>query len=63
MNNENMNNKLSNQFKRAPGSLTKQDLINTPSSFKEKINQLIKKIGNDYVDIIENDLSIFEELM
>jgi len=37
--------------------------IDTPSSFKDKINQLINKLGNDYVDIIENDLSILEELM
>ena len=36
--------------------------IDTPSSFKDKINQLINKLGNDYVDIIENDLSVLEEL-
>ena len=36
--------------------------IDTPSSFKDKINQLINKLGNDYVNIIENDLSVLEEL-
>lgn len=37
--------------------------LDTPSEFKEKINNLINGIGNGYVDIIENDLSIFETLM
>jgi hypothetical protein len=37
--------------------------LDTPSEFKEKINNLINAIGNGYVDIIENDLSIFETLM
>ena len=37
--------------------------LDTPSEFKEKINNLINGIGNGYVDIIENDLSIFEDLM
>ena len=32
-------------------------------NFIEKINNLIKKIGNDYINIIENDLSILEELL
>lgn len=31
--------------------------------FKNKINKLINKLGNDYVDIIENDLGILEELL
>jgi len=31
--------------------------------FKEKINNLINKCGTNYVDIIESDLSLLEELM
>ncbi|MBE6149369.1 MAG: hypothetical protein E7170_01435 [Firmicutes bacterium] len=31
--------------------------------FKNKINSLIKKIGPDYVDMIENDLGLLEELL
>ena len=37
--------------------------LDTPSEFKEKIDNLIKNVGSDYVDVIENDLSIFEDLM
>ena len=37
--------------------------LNTPFEFKEKIDTLIKSIGNGYVDIIENDLSILEKLL
>jgi len=37
--------------------------IDTSLSFREKINQLINKLGNDYVNIIENDLSVLEELL
>lgn len=33
------------------------------NEFMDKINNLIKKIGDDYVDIIENDLSMLEELL
>lgn len=35
----------------------------SPSEFKYKINNLIKEIGSDYIEIIENDLSIFEKLL
>lgn len=31
--------------------------------FKDKINNLVNKLGIDYVSIIENDLSILEELL
>lgn len=34
-----------------------------PMEFEEKINRLIFKLGINYVDIIENDLSILEELL
>ena len=37
--------------------------LDTPSEFKNKIDNLIKELGNDYVDIIENDLSILENLL
>ena len=33
-----------------------------PQSFKEKINNLIEKLGSDYVNIIENDVSYLENL-
>ena len=32
------------------------------NEFVEKINKLINKLGQNYVEIIENDLSILEEL-
>ena len=31
--------------------------------FKEKFDSLINKLGNNYVDMIESDLSLLEELM
>ena len=34
--------------------------LDTPSVFKNKIDNLIKELGYDYVDIVENDLSILE---
>ena len=37
--------------------------INTPNEFKEKINNLIMSVGNGYVDVIENDLSILERIL
>ena len=37
--------------------------LDTPSEFKNKIDNLIKELGNDYVDIIEKDLSILENLL
>ena len=37
--------------------------LDTPSVFKNKIDNLIKALGYDYVDIIENDLSILEQLL
>ena len=37
--------------------------LDTPSIFKNKIDNLIKELGNGYVDIIENDLSILEKLL
>lgn len=33
-----------------------------PNSFKEKMNNLIKTIGPNYVEIIENDVSYMENL-
>lgn len=37
--------------------------IEFPQQFKNKIDELIKKIGIYYVDKIENDLSLLEELL
>lgn len=37
--------------------------IEFPHQFKNKINLLIKKIGINYVDKIEDDLSLLEELL
>ena len=37
--------------------------IDSPSSFKEKIDKLILKLGSDYDEIVGNDLSILEELL
>ena len=36
--------------------------IEEPIIFKEKINKLINKLGNNYINLIENDLSKLEEL-
>ena len=36
--------------------------IDEPSYFKNKLNKLILNLGVDYVNIIENDISILEEL-
>ena len=33
------------------------------TEFKTKINNLISKLGINYIDIIENDLGILEELL
>ena len=37
--------------------------LDTPTEFKNKIDNLIKELGYGYVDIIENDLSILEKLL
>ena len=37
--------------------------LDTPSEFKDKFDKLINKLGDNYVDIIENDLFILEELL
>ena len=37
--------------------------LNTPSEFKDKFDKLINELGDDYVDIIENDLFILEKLL
>ena len=37
--------------------------LDIPTEFKNKIDNLIKELGYDYVDIIENDLSILEQLL
>ena len=37
--------------------------LDTPSEFKNKIDNLINELGPDYVDIIENDLSVLEQLL
>lgn len=36
--------------------------IREPESFKEKIRELVIKLGINYVEIIENDLGLLEEL-
>lgn len=36
--------------------------IQTEKEFKVKINKLINKIGDNYVEIIENNLDLLEEL-
>ena len=35
----------------------------TSLEFKNKFDNLIREIGNNYVDVIENDLSILEKLL
>ena len=37
--------------------------INDNKTFKNKIDSIIKKIGPDYVNIIESDLGLLEELI
>ena len=37
--------------------------INTPSYFREKVNELINELGSNYIDIIENNLFVFEKLL
>lgn len=37
--------------------------LDNPSSFKEKMDKLILRIGDDYNENIGNDLSILEELL
>ena len=37
--------------------------LDMPSEFKRKIEKLIKEIGHNYVEVIENDLSILEKLL
>ena len=37
--------------------------INDNKTFKNKIDGLIKKLGPDYVNIIESDLGLLEELL
>ena len=37
--------------------------VNDNEIFKQKINSLVKKIGPDYVYLIENDISILEEII
>ena len=34
-----------------------------PNEFKNKINALCKRLGNDYVEILQNDISLFEEII
>lgn len=36
--------------------------IDEPIYFKNKLNKLVLNLGIDYVNIIENDISILEEL-
>ena len=38
-------------------------LLFIDSDFKTKIDSLIFKLGPDYVEIIENDLSLLEEIL
>ena len=33
------------------------------SNFKNKMNNFIEKLGFDYIDKIENDISLLEELL
>lgn len=37
--------------------------INDNKTFKNKIDRLIKKIGLDYINIIENDLGLLEDII
>ena len=37
--------------------------INDNKTFKNKIDGLIKKIGHDYINIIENDLGLLEDII
>lgn len=37
--------------------------INDNKTFKNKIDSLIKRIGPNYVNIIENDLGLLEEII
>lgn len=34
-----------------------------PEEFKRKIDKLIEKIGENYVEIIQNDIGLLEELL
>ena len=34
-----------------------------PKDFKNKIDCLIKRLGEDYVEIIENDVGLIEEIL
>lgn len=34
-----------------------------PNEFKNKINALCKRLGNEYVEILQNDISLFEEII
>lgn len=34
-----------------------------PQDFKKKIDGLIKRVGENYVEIIENDVGLIEELL
>lgn len=44
-------------FERCPSSFTY-----FPKDFNSKINKLIEKIGKNYVEVIQNDISYFENL-
>jgi len=37
--------------------------LDSPETFQDKVNTLIEELGDSYVDIIENNLSILENLM
>ena len=37
--------------------------IGEPSLFREKINALIKELGDNYVDIISDNMFVFEKLL
>ena len=39
-----------------------ETFLSFPQNFKEKINNLIKKLGPDYVKIIESDVGYLEKL-
>ena len=37
--------------------------IEEPIYFKQKIDKLIKNLGTNYIEMIENDLSLLDELL
>ena len=63
--NNNSNNFISLGFSDIEDILEREILIFIclPNEFKNKINALCKRLGNDYVEILQNDISLFEEII